>query len=236
MKTYVSAVSRTRRSFLAKTAAAIAGISILQRRAKAAPPTACGVWCTIAVLTIILGIAIWLLIRVFKACQKLAKKIGPRVPEEHGPGSLIPNTPSIAGKPTLRLDTLGDPVGVQCWDITDAGFLDQQGFPYCVMFEFDIESRTPAGQWQTVAKVYGYLSFSSTQVMDWQTVQGVPCYWRYAAGLDVAKTMTINVVRNGMLVGVSHSAVEQMASTSEPINIPAPGASSELFRLKFPWA
>jgi len=216
---------KTRRSFLTVLLLAVPGF-LLPRKAKATLP--CGPVCAFLVVVIVLGVAVYLLVKTLKGCDKLKKNIDRMHPDEDEdlitPVSPPPSHASI--QQPLNHNATAE-------DISDLGHTDPNGNVYCVVSDTHIQSAdSVGGSWQSEGRVENFISFASAAAMQWS--EATQCYPAIMSGAMLPqglKTKFYN--RDGVLVGTQFQAFHSGVMECPSVTIsPTATASKKFFRAR----
>lgn len=222
---------KTRRSFL--TVGAAAGIGALIPRKSKAVPVVCGPVCTIALLVVVLGIAIYILVKALKGCEKLKKDYDRNHPDDPDGTGVEPVPKAIVLAPNIPPLPNVNHQDATCADISDSGYTDPNGNPYCVVIDTYVEHCNMMGDpWQEACKVETYLSFATTQVMQWVEPYGY--IYLYAHEPTGCRT---NYYRNGELVGTQFSGFTNWGTQAPVVQVSDPQPTtpnSHFFKVRSP--
>lgn len=217
---------KTRRSFLSAGAVALPAV-FLPRRSKAVP-VACGPACTIILVAIVLGIAIYILVKAIKGCEKMKKNYDKNHPNDDD-NSVTPVTPPQSAREISPNLVHNAPA----MDISDLGYTDPNGNLYCVASDIYVESADPAGSWQPEGKIETYVSFPNAAAMVWSDTYH--CYPAIMAGVQPQGMKIKCYDRTGQLVSSRFTTFESGAADCGLSVISAiTGGASKLFRLRSP--
>jgi hypothetical protein len=186
----------SRRSACATLGASLAGlfawpVLAKEEKKKESPPppqpqpqvvAACGPLCALILVLIILGVATYMVVKLIQWCKKLNKKQSK--PDDPNSGAVPPGPAFVtraltsSGGQTMAFD-MGDAYPPS-WDISDwaaaegtdgipnSPFHDGDGNPYCVEFHLQVHAAdSPMGPWAPMYCVVGYVSFMSTDALQW---------------------------------------------------------------------